>query len=359
MILDQTSISHEVETLNTTKTKQQKSQQEIQKVIVCFGTERLLMDEFVQSLIQRFVPADQQDFAVSKYDLRETTLSTIIEDAETLPFMTTSKLIIADHATFLTGSRDTSKSEDSSKKEQQIDDLIAYTQSPSPQTILVFIVNAEKLDDRKKIVKLLKSQDAIKSFYPLKPQEIRSWVKEKAEQSQLSLTEDAIDLLIDQTSRHLYIISSEIDKLRLLLGPHAKVEASLVQQFVSRSLEQNVFLLVDRVVMKRIDEALSMFYDLLRLKEEPIKILILIARQFRIMLQVKQLSLTGLSQVQMASQIGAAPYAVQIAHSQARSYETHELQHILANLSEFDYQMKTGKIDKVLGLELFLLKIGS
>lgn len=74
---------------------------------------------------------------------------------------------------------------------------------------------------------------------------------------------------------------------------------------------------------------------------------------------MKTLSSQGYTQQQIASQIGLHPYAVKIAGEQARKFETVRLERILNRLAQLDYEMKTGAVDKVLGLELFLLRLGA
>jgi DNA polymerase-3 subunit delta len=83
------------------------------------------------------------------------------------------------------------------------------------------------------------------------------------------------------------------------------------------------------------------------------------ARQFRIMLQIKELEQHHYSQQQMASQLSLHPYAVKLAAEKGRKWQADQLGKQLDRLAELDYRMKTGRMDKVLGLELFLLSLGA
>ncbi len=139
----------------------------------------------------------------------------------------------------------------------------------------------------------------------------------------------------------------------------AEASVDVIDQLVARSTEQNVFILIEDIVNVRLERAFVILEELLKQREEPIKIAALIARQFRIMLQVKELSKQGYSQQQMASQIGLHPFAVKVAEGQARKYDIEKLSRIMSQLADLDFQMKTGKIDKVLGLELFLLRLAA
>ncbi|MDD9268717.1 DNA polymerase III subunit delta [Paenibacillus sp. GCM10023248] len=322
-------------------------------VYLCYGPEKYKMREFIQVLTDSLIDPELREFAVSKFDLSETPLSAVLEDAETLPFMVPRKLVIAKNALFFTGAKE------STKIEHHLDRLTDYLKSPADHTVVVFTVDADKLDERKKIVKALKEMEAAVPFLSLSAEELQHWVAAQARQRGFSFTQEASDLLILYTSGNLQALSAEIEKISLFVGAGSEATADVIDKLVARSAEQNVFILIEDIVNVRLERAFVILEELLKQREEPIKIAALIARQFRIMLQVKELSKQGYSQQQMASQIGLHPFAVKVAEGQARRYNTEKLSDIMSQLADLDFQMKTGRIDKVLGLEMFLLRLAA
>ena len=231
--------------------------------------------------------------------------------------------------------------------------LLDYLTNPADYSVIVFMVGQEKLDERKKVVKAVKKSGVALSFMPLGGEDLLRWVDKQVKKSDCTLREGAAEAIVRNAGTSLQALSGEIEKLCLYAGAGGVIDVATVDMLVARSTEQNVFALVEDIANLRLDKALGIYYELLKRREEPIKIAALITRQFRIILQVKTLSTQSYSQRQIASQIGLHPYAVKIAGEQARKFETARLEGILNHLANLDYQMKTGAVDKVLGIELF------
>ncbi|MFK7693525.1 DNA polymerase III subunit delta [Paenibacillus sp. HJGM_3] len=318
---------------------------------VCYGPERYLLQEFIQFLTDKLIDPAVREFAISRYDLAETSLDTVLEDAGTLPFMAEKKLVIAKNAVFLTGAKDTSKVEHNPEK------LLDYLKTPSDFSVLVLLVDAEKLDERKKLVKAVK--DSSVAFPALSAEDLIAWVGRQAERAGFSFAAGAADQFVLYAGSNLQTLSAEIEKLSLYVGQGGRVTGDVVDALVTRTTEQNVFILIEDIVRLRLQRAFTILQELIKMKEEPVKLTLLIARQFRIILQVKELSRQGYSQQQLASQLGLHPYAVKIAAEQGTKYKDEQLVRILEELAELDYKLKSGKIDKVLGLELFLLRLAA
>ncbi|HZG57371.1 DNA polymerase III subunit delta [Paenibacillus sp.] len=329
------------------------SQGTVRPMYILHGAEGYVMGEWLDLLVASCLDPDTKDFALSKYDLADTPLETAIEDAETLPFLSPRKLVIASGAYFLTGGRDPSRAE------HNVDALQRYAAAPAEHATLVLTVPAEKLDERKKIVKTLKSAAVVLPFAPLGPAELQQWVAKKASGRGVRIEPDAIEALLARVGGSCAALASEMEKLSLYVGKGNAIRVEHVEALAVRTTEQNVFLLVEEIAKLRPERAISMYHDLLKEKEEPIKLLALIARQFRMMLGAKELTKQGFSQSQIASQIGAHPYAVKIAAEQAKRFRAETLERLLLELGDLDYAMKTGAVDKALGLELFILRLGA
>jgi len=328
-------------------------QGKISPLYVLYGSEKFRMNEFAAVLENQLIAKEDRDFAVIPFDLSETPIQAVIEEAETVPFMVQRKLLLVRDASLFTAGKE------NAKLEHRIESLSDYIQQPVDFSVIVFMVNNDKLDERKKIVKAVKTAGTVLAFNPLGAEELLRWVEKAVRERGCDTAPGMAEALIASAGTGLQGLSGEIDKLCLFAGKGGTVNAAAVESLVHRGTEQTVFTLVEDIANLRLDNALDSLYELLKQREEPIKIAALIARQFRIILQVKDLSGQSYSQGQIASQLGLHPYAVKLAGEQARKFEGRRLRQILSAMADLDYQMKTGAIDKVLGLELFMLRLGA
>jgi len=320
-------------------------------IYLLYGTENFLLDQKITQIINQRVPIDEREMNVFTYDLLTTPVEEVIQEVETLPFLSEHKVVIAKNAYFLTGQKIISK------VEHQIESLERIMEYPVNFSTLILTVSAEKLDERKKITKNLKLNAVVESFSMLKDKEVIEWVERLTREQGIHLTTEAAQLLTFTVGDDLQILSQEIKKMALYVGNGGHVDKQVVEELTVRTLEQNIFALVEKVANVEIERAIGMLYDLLKNREEPIKIVALFARQFRIMLFAKELSIKGYSNQQIGSRIGAHPYVVQLALQQARGFTEKQLREIMKRLADLDFEMKTGKKEKVLALELFLLSL--
>ncbi|MGN9864579.1 DNA polymerase III subunit delta [Bacillus swezeyi] len=324
---------------------------DIHPVYCLYGKETYLLQETVQRIRQAVVDEETKDFNLSVFDLEEEALDLAVEDAETFPFMGERRLVVAKNPSFLTAEK---KKE---KLEHNLGVLEAYISQPAPYSVFVLFAPYEKLDERKKLTKLLKKHAHMVEAKELNGKETADFVTSLAKSEGKHIETEAAQELVILCNASLSSIAQEVKKLSTYIGDRDSITLDDVKKLVARGLEQNIFELINKVVNRKRTEALQIFYDLLKQNEEPIKMMALIANQFRLLLQTKYFSQQGYGQKQIASNLKVHPFRIKLAIDQAKLFSEQELKSIIEQLAVMDYEMKTGKKDKQLLLELFLLQL--
>lgn len=322
-------------------------------IYVLYGKDRFRLQQFIEALTDAMFTAEERELGIVKFDTADTSIDEAVLEAETLPFFVQRKLIvIRDAAVLASGGKENSKVEHKPEK------LLQYMEYPSETSVIVFAVHAEKLDERRKLVKTLKDRNSLVAFPELDAAQLKQWMIKRAAEQNRTMTAEAAELLLVRAGAGMQQLAQEVDKLCLHAGSGGSIDVEQASLLTAATVEEDVFALVDAIAELRIDRAIRLYRELLIRREEPIKIAALIARQLRIMLQIKELEQHHYSPQQMAGQLGLHPYAVKLAADKSRKFQTVRLGKLLASLAELDYQMKTGAIDKTLGLELYLLSLG-
>ncbi|WP_168119326.1 DNA polymerase III subunit delta [Paenibacillus sp. HB172176] len=320
---------------------------------VLYGKDRYRLNAFIDTLTEQLFTEEEKELGVIKFDTAETAVEQIVIEAESPPFFVERKLILVkDAAVMATGGKD------NAKLEHRVEKLLAYLEQPLESSVIVFVVGAEKLDERRKIVKAIKERKSVIAFAELSAAELKQWMLQRAARQNRRLSEDGADLLMVRSGTNMGQLSQELDKLCLHAGEGGVIDVEQIDLLTASTVEEDVFAMVEALSELRIDKALKQYQQLLVRREEPIKIVALIARQFRIMLQIKELEQQHYSPQQMAGQLGLHPYAVKLSAEKGRAFEIGTLGRWLSQLAELDFKMKSGLIDKSLGLELFILSLG-
>lgn len=318
---------------------------------ILYGTEAFLIDELKQLIVDQALEKDSLPFNLSQYDLEEIPVEVAVEDAETVPFMNEYRIVVMKNPVFLTGKNE------KKKVTHNLEKLDRYIDHPSSRSIVIFEADYEKLDQRKKLVKKLKNAGEFLKFTSVDENNIYDLLKERAGRQGAEFTKDACGRLVQLTGPHLSHLIAEVDKMVLYVGDGGVIDRGIVDLLCTKTAESSSFALVDHVVQGKLDHAYVILHDLFKQNEEPVKVLALLARQFRIIYQVKVLKQLRYSQGGMAKRLKLHPYAVKVALGQEKHFEKAALLNILSAAADTDFQMKTGKMDKRIALELLLTKI--
>lgn len=342
-----------VEIMNYTAEMAKITKGQFSPVYLFLGTESYLADSAKQTLIQATLAEDERDLNFGIYDMEEVPVGVALDDAESVPFFGDKRLVIMDRPNFFTAE----------KSKQKIDhDLVwleNYLKNPPDFTILAFFAPYEKLDERKKITKLLKKIATVIEVNTLSEKEVRHFLKDTIANEGYTMTPEAFELFIQLTDAKLSTAMSELPKLLLFSSDTKQITKSAVNDLVAKSLEQNIFALVEYVLKRQTANALSLYQDLLLQKEDPIKINAILMTQFRLLLQVKFLEKKGYQQGDSAGMLKVHPYRVKLAIQQARKFSEKVLVSAFEGLVDAEYRLKTGQGDKEMQFELFILQFAA
>ena len=305
-------------------------------VYLLYGLKDFQINEEIKNLTK-----NQNDMNISRYDLNNAPLKDAIDDAETYSMFAETKTVIVENASMFT----TLTSKDSDIVENYLNNI-------NKSTNLIFIAHAEKLDTRKKITKLIKKVGIVKEFN----EEISPLNLTKKLLKDYDINEKTINLFLDRVGNNPLIIQNEINKIKIYKNKDKNITAEDIINLTNKNIDIDIFKLIDYIVQKNKEKAIELYYEMLKINEEPIKIIVILANQFRIMYQSKELLKKGYSEKDIASILKIHPYRVKLAIQNGRNYSSKTLLEYLNNLADIDIGIKTGKLNKDLALELFILK---
>lgn len=282
-------------------------------------------------------------FEEVSYDLKEDSLTRVIEDLDTLNFLVSGKVVVAHNAYFLTSEKP------KNVIEQNIEFLEKYIKNPNPDNVL--ILTCKRLDERKGIVKLLKKSVKIVET----SLDIYKLITENLEDYRMD--RDAQKFLIDRTLNNYERVINELEKLKLYKYDSKVITKEDVENLVTKTIDDNIFALIDSILAKDKKNAFMIYEDMLLHNEEPMKILILLANKIRLLYQVKVLAKTIYSDEEIGRIIGSHPYPVKLARGIIHKFSEKDLLKYLHELSNIDISVKTGKTYQNIGLEQFILTL--
>ncbi|KRN88919.1 DNA polymerase III subunit delta [Ligilactobacillus ceti] len=322
-------------------------------VYLVVGEDKYYLEKIKQAFLDK-IPAAEREFNVGKYDLENIPLATALDDAQSVPFFGEYRIVFLQNPVFLTGAKA------KNKVEHDVKYLENYLKNPQPTTLLVILANYKKLDGRKKIVKDLKRLALVVQNQPLNEYGLKKLIQSELKQKGFTIEPAALELLLERTNLEMQLTMNEVAKLQLSVENQV-IDYQTVAGLVPKSVEQNVFDLVDFVLKKDIAHSLERYRDILSNKtgskdeNNPIQINALLMSQFRLMLQIQILSKIGYAQGEITKALKANPKRIEIVMRQAQKFQREDLKKAYYGLFEVDKKLKTTSLDPSYIFQLFLL----
>ena len=313
--------------------------------------------EWMKEQLFKKVGYDSSDLNYSYFDMKETAYSEVELDLVSLPFFADEKIVILDHFVDVTTAKKRYLTDD------ELQSFEGYLSAPLETTRLIVIAEG-KLDSKRRIVKLLKRDAQLLEATELKEQELRAHFAEEIKSLGLAIDSQAFDQLLIKSGFDFSEIQKNLEFLKTYKGA-SNITISDIEEAIPKTLQDNLFDLIQMILKKEIDSARSLVKDLRLQGEDEIKLLAILLSQFRIYTQVKLLKQEGRTESQIVSDLSELtgrkvnPYQVKFALRDSRGISLSYLEQAICLLINTDFQMKSGTYEKDYLFDLALLKLAN
>ncbi len=293
-------------------------------------------------------------------DGQQMTLDQLRTVCETLPFLAERRLVIV--RGLLERFEPRGKSSRRKKitrvtnQQNEYKSLAAYISKPPDSTILVLIDN-NRITNKNPLFSELSAKATVKSFPLLRDTRLHQWIQRHVTEEGGTISPQAIDLLAKLVGGNLWIIANEINKL-ILFTLGRCIEEGDVKMLVSYAQQANVFAMVDAIIEFKIGLAEQSLHQLLQIGASSAYLLVMLSRQVRMIVRVKELRNQGTSEVEIRNKLGlASDFAWQKTMEQAKRYPLEQIKEVYHKLLEADLSIKTGKYEGELALNILIAEL--
>lgn len=309
---------------------------QFKNVYLLYGEERYLKRQYTEKLKNALVGSDEMN--VHFYEGKDVPVTEIIDLAETMPFLAERRVIlVSDSGLFKSGG----------------EQMAEYLSAPNETTFFVF--TESEVDKRSKLFKTVSSKGCAVEFTTQDENTLKRWVASLLAKEGKKVTESTVMLFLSKTGTDMENIQSELEKLICYCMDRDVVTSDDVEAICTTRLQDRIFDMTEAVARKQTSKALSLYYDLLALKVQPLQILAMLSRQYNLIYQAKELKKRGIPDREIASKIGVPPFVVGKYLSQASLYKSSELRKSLELCVQSDQDVKTGLINDKMAVELIIM----
>lgn len=308
------------------------------QIYLLYGTEGYLKKQYRDKLKNAMLPPEDT-MNVSVFAGKETNPKEVIDLAETLPFFSERRVILIENSGFF---------------KNACEDLAEYLPQTAPATFFIFV--EDEVDKRGKMYKAVKNAGKIVEFATQSEELITRWILSRLKKEGKNITGNVMQLFLSKTGTDMGNIDRELEKLICYTMDKDVITAEDVEAIATEQTTNKIFDMVNAIAEHNQRRALDLYYDLLTLKEPPMRILYLISRQFQILLNIRDMAGKGLDQQTMAKKAGIPPFSVRRNVTQAKGFTMTQLKEALQEGVELEEAVKTGRLSDQLAVELFIMK---
>ena len=235
-----------------------------------------------------------------------------------------------------------------------MDALVFYLEHPSAGSVLAVV--CEKLDARTRLAKLIGSVGQMVRCKKLYPDQVVGWVRARFREAGKTSDAGVAEMLVEELGEDLFALESEVRKLSDYVGQRKRIELKDVRSLVGHDHHWEVFALTDAVGRGDTKRALGVLVDLMSEGEAPERLVAQLAWQLRRLWTARRLLDEGRSDAEVGREVRVHPRFLRGFMAQTARFSQAGLARLYRALAETDLALKTGRLDRSLAVERFVVE---
>lgn len=309
---------------------------EFKNIYLLHGDEEYLKKQYKKKLQDALISPDDT-INLSYYEGKNISVQELIDQAETMPFFAERRLLVI---------------EDSGFFKNAAVQLAEYLENVPRTTYFLFVES--EVDKRQKMYKAVKNNGRIVEFTAQTEDTLIRWILGILKKEKKNITRSSMELLLEKTGTDMNNIAMELEKLLSYTMGRDVITEEDIEQICTAQTVNKIFDMINAVAEGSRKKALDLYYDLLALKEPPMRILFLLTRQFNLLMQTKELQKAGYDAKSIASKLAIQPFVARNCVRQAASFSAETLTKLVKSCVDAEEAVKTGNLNEKLAVELIL-----
>ena len=316
-------------------------------VYLLYGEENYMIRHYANLFTERLLSDAMMNRDV--FEGKEFEISALIDAAETLPFLSERRLVYVKDSGLLTAGR-----------KESTEALAKYLPSIPESTTMIFVetttADRPSVDKRNRLYKQIASQGRVVECQTPGEAELVRWLINIFKKKKKDIHPQTARLLLAIVPKGMDSVYGEADKLGDFVGERTTIEPEDIKAICTKSLEARIFDLVDALCGGETKKALIQYHSMLNAKEQPLMVLVMMARQFRMVLKCKACAEKRMGPSQIAQALGLQNFIANKCLKQAQNFTANRLIEALYDCQDTDIRIKTGLIEGELGVEMLIIR---
>ncbi len=307
------------------------------QMYLLYGEEAYLRRQYRDRLKEAMVGSDTMNYHY--YEGKDIPLGAVIDQAETLPFFADRRLVVLENSGLFKSGGEA---------------LAEYLSAPAQDTYFLF-VEAE-VDKRSRLYKTLQAKGCAVKFDIQDEDTLKRWILGMVKKENKKISQPALNFLLEKTGTDMENIRKEMEKLFCYCLDREALREEDIDEICTKRIGNHIFDMVSAIAEKKQRQALELYYELLAQKEPPMRILFLIARQFNLLLQVKELRGKSLPNKAIGEKVGLPGFIAGKYVAQASRFRAEEIRDALEACVTAEEDIKTGRLNDHISVEMLIVK---